>query len=219
MVIKVRDKAKKDLANLGFKMSMNFFTDSLFANSWRLQAQSKSVKGLRSLFGPSLETERRMLQINRQWECNGQRNRAASGSRIGLSTHSQLNGRAFTLQAVGIGFGFKQSAWGLHLPELNLRDCACVDGNPIVAELAALEFGLRQTLERHPSCVIVESGSPLVLDLLRHATRGEPDRAKVVRKQLGLFQHVQFHLVGFENLEDARACCRNVAGPLAIIQS
>ena len=160
-----------------------------------------------------------MLQINHQRECNGQRNRATSDSRIGLSTHSQSNGGAFTLQAVGIGFRFEQSAWGLYLPELNLRACACVDGNPIVAELAALEFGLRQILERHPSCVIVESGSPLVLDLLRHATRDEPDRAEVVRKQLGLFQHAQLHLVGFENLVDARVCCRNVAGPLAIFRS
>jgi hypothetical protein len=129
---------------------------------------------------------------------------------------SGLRQVACSLRAVGIGIGFERSAWGLHLPELEISACGFVFGNPIIAELTALEFGLRSTFERQKTEVIIESASPRLLEFLRGSFHGEPEIAIDVRNLLTAFERTHLHLVGFDDLEDARSCCQNVVQSLAI---
>ena len=123
---------------------------------------------------------------------------------------------ACSLRAVGIGIGFERSVWGLHLPELEISVCGLVVDNPIIAELTALEFGLRDTFDKRKTKVIIESASPRVLEFLRGSFHGEPKIAIDVRKLLKGFERTHLHLVGFDDLEDARSCCQNVIHSLAI---
>ena len=118
------------------------------------------------------------------------------------------------MRLVGIGIGCEQSIWGLSMPELDFTTCRFVAGDPIVAELTALEFGLLNLVEDRNVHIIIESASPRVLDLLRSQSRGEPTLARALRNHLGVFAHL--HLVGFDDLADVRNCCQNVLRSLAI---
>jgi hypothetical protein len=123
---------------------------------------------------------------------------------------------AFSMRVVGIGIGRKQSVWGLSMPELDFTACRFVAGDPIVAELTALEFGLLNLVEDRNVHIIIESASPRVLDLLRSQSRGEPTLVKDVRNHLGTFVGIHLHLVGFDDLTDIRNCCQNILRSLAI---
>jgi hypothetical protein len=118
---------------------------------------------------------------------------------------------ACSLRAVGIGIGFERSIWGLHLPELEISVCGLVVDNPIIAELAALEFGLQAAFETGKTHVIIESASPRVLEFLRGSVHGEPETARKVRNALNTLERFHLHLVSFDDLEDARFCCLNVS--------
>jgi hypothetical protein len=135
--------------------------------------------------------------------CSSDQPRALEPSRTALS-----------MRVVGIGIGCEQSNWGLSIPELDFTTCRFVAGDPIVAELIALEFGLLNLVEDRNVHIIIESASPRVLDLLRHQSRGESALARALRNQLGVFAHL--HLVGFDDLADVRNCCQNALRSLAI---
>jgi hypothetical protein len=137
--------------------------------------------------------------------CTSHQPRALESSRTALS-----------MRVVGIGIGPAQSVWGLSMPELDFTACRLVAGDPIVAELAALEFGLLNLVEDRNVRIIIESASPRVLDLLRNQSRGEPTLAKNVRNHLGAFVGIHLHLVGFDDLSDVRNNCQNVLRSLAI---
>jgi hypothetical protein len=123
---------------------------------------------------------------------------------------------AFSMRVAGIGIGCEQSVWGLSMPELDFTACRFVAGDPIVAELTALEFGLLNLFDDQNVRIIIESASPRVLDVVRNQSRGEPTLAKDVRNHLGVFVRVHLHLVGFDDLSDVRNNCRNVLRSLAI---
>jgi hypothetical protein len=123
---------------------------------------------------------------------------------------------AFSMRVVGIGIRREQSVWGLSMPELDFTACRFVAGDPIVAELTALEFGLLNLLEDRNVRIIIESASPRVLDLLHNQSRGEPTLARDLRNHLGFFASLHLHLVGFDDLSDIRNCCQNVLWSLAI---
>jgi hypothetical protein len=135
--------------------------------------------------------------------CTSHQPRALESSRTALS-----------MRVVGIGPA--QSVWGLSMPELDFTACRLVAGDPIVAELAALEFGLLNLLEDQNVRIIIESTSPRVLDLLRCQSRGEPTLARALRNHLGFFARPHLHLVGFDDLAGIRNCCQNVLRSLAI---
>jgi hypothetical protein len=135
--------------------------------------------------------------------CTSHQPRALESSRTALS-----------MRVVGIGIGPAQSVWGLSMPELDFTACRLVAGDPIVAELTALEFGLLNLVEDRNVHIIIESASPRVLDLLRSQSRGEPTLARALRNHLGVFAHL--HLVGFDDLADVRNNCQNVLRSLAI---
>lgn len=121
---------------------------------------------------------------------------------------------ACSICVVGIGIGREQSVWGLSMPELDFTACRLVTGDPIVAELTAIEFGVLNLIEDRNVRTIIESASPRVLDLLRRQSRGEPTLARALRNHLGVFAHL--HLVGFDDLVNVRNCCQNVLRSLAI---
>jgi hypothetical protein len=124
--------------------------------------------------------------------------------------------RAFSMRVIGIVIGREQSIWGLSMPELDFTACRFVAGDPVVAELTALESGLLNLLEDRNVRIIIESASPRVLDLLRCQSRGEPTLARSLRNHLGVFVRVHLHLVGFNDLSDVRNNCQNVLRSLAI---
>jgi hypothetical protein len=123
---------------------------------------------------------------------------------------------AFSMRVAGIGIGCEQSVWGLSMPELDFTACRLVAGDPIVAELTALEFGLLNLVEDRNVRIIIESASPRVLDLLRNQSRGEPTLARALQNHLGFFARPHLHLVGFDDLAGIRNCCQNVLRSLAI---
>ena len=135
--------------------------------------------------------------------CTSDQPRALESSRTALS-----------MRVVGIGIGPAQSVWGLSMPELDFTACRFVAGDPIVAELTALEFGVLNLVEHRNVRIIIESASPRVLDLLRCQSQGGPTLARALRNHLGVFAHL--HLVGFDDLADVQSCCQNVLRSLAI---
>ena len=121
-----------------------------------------------------------------------------------------LHQAVISLCVMGRSIGFERSHWGLYMPEPACAAFGIVTGDPVVAELTALEFGLLQILKSDGAQVIIETGSPLVLDLLRGAIRMEPPEAQIVRRQLEAFRRVHLHLVDFNDLEIVFAPYRNV---------
>jgi hypothetical protein len=103
---------------------------------------------------------------------------------------------------MGSSIGFERSYWGLYMPEPKCVAFGIVAGDPVVAELTALEFGLLQSLKSDGAQVIVETGSPRVLDLLRGQLHSEPPEAQIVRRQLEAFRRVHLHLIHFDDLEN-----------------
>jgi hypothetical protein len=145
------------------------------------------------------------MEYQRKVCCSSDQPRALESSRT-----------AFSMRVVGIGIGCEQSIWGLSMPEMDFTACRFIAGDPIVAELTALEFGLLNLLEDQNVRIIIESASPRVLDLLRCQSRGEPTLARALRNHLAFFARPHLHLVGFDDLAGIRNCCQNVLRSLAI---
>ena len=121
-----------------------------------------------------------------------------------------LHQAVISLCVIGRSIGFERSHWGLYMPEPACAAFGIVAGDSVVAELTALEFGLLQILKSDDAQVIIETGSPRVLDLLRGAIRMEPPEAQIVRRQLEVFRRVHLHLVDFNDLETVFEPYRNV---------
>jgi hypothetical protein len=113
-----------------------------------------------------------------------------------------LRQAVISICVMGSSIGFERSHWGLYMPEPKCVAFGIVAGDPVVAELTALEFGLLQSLKSDGAQVIVETGSPRVLDLLRGPFRSEPPEAQIVRGQLEAFRRVHLHLIHFDDLEN-----------------
>jgi hypothetical protein len=126
-----------------------------------------------------------------------------------------LHQTVISMCVMGKSTGFERSDWGLYISEPTCAAFGTVAGDPVVAELTALEFGLLQSLKPDGAQVIIETTSPMVLDLLRRPSRSEPSVAACVRRQLKAFQRVHLHLIDFGDLENVFTPCQNVLQPLA----
>jgi hypothetical protein len=159
-----------------FWISMTFFTNLLFG--------PRTPELIKTDFEMRLKQDH---QIHR-WEVDAQ----------ALDLHQVV----VSMCVMGSSIGFERSHWGLYMPEPECAAFGIVVGDPVVAELTALEFGLLQSLKSDSTQVIIETGSPRVLDLLHGPLHSEPPEAQIVRRQLEAFRRVHLHLIYFNDLEN-----------------